>query len=257
MTVLTELLDRTIVIRAKPDLVFRYFTDSARWAAWWGQGSSIDARRGGAMKIRYPDGTEAVGEVVDVEPPSRIVFTYGYASGTLIPPGGSRVTIEVEPHRDGTLVTLQHQFADAPTRDQHVQGWRYQLSLFSNVVVNELHANAAELVDAWFAAWATTDDDERKRMLRNIVAANVTFRDPYSTVDGLDELHAQIGGAIRFMRGVRLHRAGTVRHCQGTVLSDWTATGMGPDGQAQATGTNVFVLGADGLITSAVGIWNR
>lgn len=256
MTVLSEVLDRSIVIRAKPDLVFRYFTDSDRWATWWGHGSSIDARPGGAMKIRYPDGTEALGEVVEVEAPSRIVFTYGYASGTLIPPGGSRVTIDVEPHRDGTLVTLQHQFADAATRDQHVQGWRYQLSLFGNVVVNELLANVGDVVDAWFKAWATTDEAARERALAAIATPTVTFRDRYSTIDGISELQAHIGGAIRFMPGVRLQRTGNVRHCQSTVLADWTATGLGADGKTQATGTNVFVFDADAAIASVVGIWN-
>jgi len=256
MTVLTERLDRSIVIRAKPDLVFRYFTDTARWAKWWGDGSAIDARPGGAMRIRYPDGTEALGEVIEVETPSRIVFTYGYASGKLIPPGGSRVTIAIEPHRDGTLVTLQHHFADATTRNQHVQGWRYQLSLFSNVVVDELLANAADIVDAWFAAWATKDDTEREAALRKIVAPTISFRDRFSTIDGFDELRAHIAGALRFMPGVRLQRTGGVRQCQGIVLADWTATGMGPDGSGQATGTNVFTFGDDALIVSTVGIWN-
>ena len=35
-------LDRTIVIRARRETVFRYFTDSLRWAKWWGAGSMID-----------------------------------------------------------------------------------------------------------------------------------------------------------------------------------------------------------------------
>src|SRR5262249_5445683 len=48
MTELTHSLNRTVVIRAMPETVFRYFTDSARWAAWWGHGSTIDARPGGA-----------------------------------------------------------------------------------------------------------------------------------------------------------------------------------------------------------------
>jgi len=208
------------------------------------------------MCIRYPDGSEALGEVVEISPPKRIVFTYGYASGRLIPPGGSRVTIDVEPHRDGTLLTLQHQFADRATRDHHVQGWRYQLSLFSNVVVNELLSDAADRVDAWFALWTTKDERAREAELQKLVSPGVTFRDRYSTVDGLPELHAQIGGAIRFMPGVRMQRTGALRQCQSTVLADWVATGLGPNGTTQATGTNVFTFDAAAAITSVVGIWN-
>jgi uncharacterized protein YndB with AHSA1/START domain len=256
MTVLTERLDRSIVIRARPALVFRYFTDTDRWAAWWGAGSSIDAKPGGEMRIRYPDGTEAVGEVVEISAPRRIVFTYGYAKGNPIPAGGSRVTVVVEPHADGARVALTHEFADATTRDQHVQGWRYQLSLFSNVVVDEVTGAAAAAVDAWFAAWATEDDGDRKTALEGIATPAVTFRDRYSAIDGIAELHAHIGGALRFMPGVRLRRTGSVRRCQGTVLADWTATGLGRDGRTTATGTNVFTFDADARIASVVGIWN-
>jgi uncharacterized protein YndB with AHSA1/START domain len=254
MTTLAERLDRAIVIRARPDIVFRYFTDSGRWARWWGAGSSIDPRPGGEMRIRYPDGTEAAGEVIEIAAPTRIVFTYGYASGAPIPPGGSRVTIRVDPHEQGARVALTHEFADAAVRDQHVQGWRYQLSLFSNVVVDEALAGAADAVDAWFAAWATVDERARRDALARIAAPTVTVRDRYSAIDGLEELHAHIGAALRFMPGVRLQRTGGVRHCQGTALADWTATG--PEGRASATGTNVFVFDADGRITAVTGLWN-
>lgn len=46
-------LDRTITIQAPRETVFRYFTESARWAAWWGAGSTIDPRPGGRMYIRH------------------------------------------------------------------------------------------------------------------------------------------------------------------------------------------------------------
>ena len=57
-------LHRTVTIEAPREIVFRYFTDSPRWAAWWGEGSSIDARPGGKVYIRYPNGVEVVGEVL-------------------------------------------------------------------------------------------------------------------------------------------------------------------------------------------------
>ena len=41
-----ERLDRTVVIRARPETVFGFFTDSGRWAAWWGAGSTIDPQAG-------------------------------------------------------------------------------------------------------------------------------------------------------------------------------------------------------------------
>ncbi len=161
MMTLTHQVDRTVVIQATPAVVFAFLTETPRWAAWWGAGSEIDARPGGQMKIRYPDGTEVTGEVIEVRAPERIAFTYGYASGKMIPPGGSRVTIELEPIGAATRLHLTHEVAEAITRDQHIQGWRYQLSLFANVVADAVNAGAAAVVDAWFDAWADPDAASR------------------------------------------------------------------------------------------------
>jgi uncharacterized protein YndB with AHSA1/START domain len=244
-------LDRTVVIQATPATVFGFLTDTSRWAAWWGAGSEIDARPGGRMKIRYPDGTEATGEVTEVRAPERIVFTYGYASGKMIPPGGSRVTIELEPDGASTRLRLTHELDDAAVRDDHVQGWRYQLSLFANVVADALNAGASGVVDAWFDAWADPDADSRERTLSRIAAPHLRFRDRYSNTDGVGDLVAHITGAQRFMPGIRMQRHGSVRHCQGTVLADFVARSS--DGQDRASGTNVFVFGADGKLEWVTG----
>jgi len=41
MTANTHKLDRSIFIHAKPDTVFGFFQDNARWASWWGAGSTM------------------------------------------------------------------------------------------------------------------------------------------------------------------------------------------------------------------------
>jgi uncharacterized protein YndB with AHSA1/START domain len=253
MTVLAHQLDRTLVIEAPQAAVFRYFTENDRWAAWWGAGSTIDARPGGRVYVRHPGGVESVGEVLEVDPPSRIVFTYGFVSGTPVPPGGSRVTIVLEPVARGTRVRLVHQFAEASARDQHVQGWRYQFSVFANVVANELHGDVNALVDRWFAAWNEGNDDARTRQLTALASRGVTMRDRFSAVEGLDELTLHIGAAHRFMPGLRIERSGDARHCQGTVVAGWSAHGA--DNQPRGRGTNVFTLGADGRIESVTGLW--
>ena len=56
-------LDREVVICARPATVFRFFTDSQRFASWWGEGSTIEPSPRGALRIVYPNGIEAGGEV--------------------------------------------------------------------------------------------------------------------------------------------------------------------------------------------------
>lgn len=249
---LTHRLERTVAIEASCETVFRFFTDPARWAAWWGQGSTIEARPGGEMRIRYPDGTMAAGEVVEVVAPERIVFTYGYVKGAPIPPGSSRITIELEAEGTGTHLHFLHEFADPAVRDLHVQGWRYQLSVFANVVADEVHARASDIVDAWFEAWAEPDAKARRDGFARVVAPQIRFKDRFSLLEGLDDLVEHTGAAQRFMPGIRLQRRGGIRQCQGTVLADWTA--LSADGQPRMSGTNVFVLSGDGRITSATGV---
>jgi uncharacterized protein YndB with AHSA1/START domain len=246
-------LDRSIVIHAPRDVVFAFFTDSARWADWWGAGSTIDPKVGGRVFIRMPGNVDVVGEVLAITPSSALVFTYGFASGQPIPAGGSRVTITLDDIGDGTRLRLRHEFAEAQVRDEHVQGWRYQLALFSNAVLNQLHAGVESRVDAWFATWAESSAGTRRAALAALASEVVAFRDRYSATDGLDDLSAHIAAAQRFMPGVKLERRGAVRHCQGTVIADWTAAG--PDGKPLGSGSNVFLLGGDGRFTAVTGLW--
>ncbi len=247
-------LERTVVINATPETGFRFFTDSARWASWWGVGSTIDATPGGRVYIRHPNGVETIGEVIELQPPERIVFTYGYATGNPIPPGGSRVTIHLAPDAAGTRLHLRHEFAESAHRDAHVQGWRFQLSLFGNVVANEVSAGAAETIDAWFAAWAITDDQAREDAFAKIVEPGVTFRDRHSLLDGLADLTAHAGAAQHYSAGIRWRRKGALRHCQGTVLADWVA--LDSDGKDRASGAIVFVFSPAGKISSVTGFAN-
>jgi uncharacterized protein YndB with AHSA1/START domain len=247
-------LNRTVVIRAKPETVFRFFTDSARWASWWGAGSTIDAKPGGKVYIRHPNGIETLGEVLDLHAPDRISFTYGFASGKPIPPGASRVAIRLDADPGGTRLHLLHEFAEAGPRDEHVQGWRFQLSLFANIVANEVYGDAASVVDTWFAAWVIADGEAREETLAQIVTPEIQFRDRYSLLDGLADLTAHIGAAQRFMPGIGLRRKGDVRQCQGTVLADWIA--VADDGKERMSGTSVFAFGPEGRIYSVTGFTN-
>jgi uncharacterized protein YndB with AHSA1/START domain len=250
---LTHTLDRRVVIRARPETVFRYFTESECWASWWGAGSTIEPRMGGKVFIRYPNGIEAGGQVLELDPPRRIAFSMGYASGTPMPIGASRVTIELEPDPAGTRLHLHHAFAEAAVRDEHVQGWRYQLAVFANVVCDAAAAGAPARVDQWFAAWSEPDAARRAALLAEAVSPNVRFRDRFSLVEGLADLAPHLAAVHVFMPGSRLARVGATRHCQGTVLADWVAHGAQGE---MGRGTNVFVLDDAGRIAEVVGVWS-
>jgi uncharacterized protein YndB with AHSA1/START domain len=248
-------LERTVLIRAQRETVFRYFTDSARFASWWGAGSEIEGRVGGRVHVCHPGAVIATGEVVSFDPGRSIAFTYGYEGpGKPIPPGGSRITITLEDAPEGTRLHLLHEVPSEAARNEHLQGWRYQLALFSTVAAAEQHSAAATRVDALFRAWGEPDSAARKALLETAVTPDMSFRDRYSATQGLDDLHAHLAAVVIFMPGVRIAREGDVQQCQGTAVARWVATG--PKGEL-GRGSNVYDFAPDGRIRRVVGLWEK
>src|SRR6185437_8021195 len=252
MTDLPFDLERTILIRADRETVFRYFTDSARWAMWWGAGSTIDAQPGGKVFIRHPNGIEVMGEVLEAAAPERIVFSYGYPSGKPLGPGESKVTISLRPDAAGTRLHLRHEFNEEAPRNEHIQGWRFQLSLFSNVIANEAFAGAAGVIDAWYEAWTIADEKERVQAFARVAAPEIRFRVRYSLLDGMEDLLAYVSAALSFMPGIKLARKSEERQCQGTAVTDWVAKDA--QGTERMAGTSVCEFGSGGKLVSVTGI---
>ena len=77
-------LERRVL--ARPETLFSYFTESARYTEWMGVEAVLEARPGGLYRVRVPQGVYAVGEFVEVEPPRRMVFTWGWEGDPEVPP---------------------------------------------------------------------------------------------------------------------------------------------------------------------------
>jgi len=254
MNDLPHSLSRSLVIHAPRELVFRYFTDSTRFARWWGKGSTIDGRVGGEVKIVYPNQVIARGAVTRIEPGRSIVFTYGYEdTAKPVRVGGSLVTIELQDHADGTLLELRHDLPTEVDRDHHAPGWRFQLAVFANVVAAECHEKVADVTDAWFGAWSEADAEARSRLLAECAGKDVAMHDKWTCLSGQQDLLEHITICLQMAPGVVMRRTGEPRHCQGTALVDWTATDA--KGEPRGKGTNVVQLDAHGKIARVVGFW--
>jgi uncharacterized protein YndB with AHSA1/START domain len=253
MKSLPYVVERSILIDAERDTVFRFFTESDLWAKWWGAGSSVEARPGGAVKIVHPNKLVSVGEVLEVATPERFVFTFSLHAAVPVPPEDSRVTLTLKAEGLQTLVSVRHELADESVAKLMPQGWRFHFSVFANAVADFVYCDAEILVDRWFALWTEPDEAARTATLQRIAVENVRFHDRYSSLDGIGEVVTHIGASQRFMPGIRMERRGSVRQCQGTALADWVA--VGSDGHEKMTGTNVFVFGPGAKIVSATGVF--
>jgi uncharacterized protein YndB with AHSA1/START domain len=129
-----EAVEREVRIAAGPETVFEFLTDPEKQVLWMGRRAELDARPGGIYLVEINDQATARGEFVEVDAPSRVVFTFGWegqesGSGEHgVPPGSSRVEIALEPDGDGTLVRLRHFDLPEQTREMHGQGWALYLA---------------------------------------------------------------------------------------------------------------------------------
>jgi uncharacterized protein YndB with AHSA1/START domain len=121
-------LEVTVHIAARPETVFPYFTDPVRYVRWMGGHAALDPAPGGIYQVGMRDGVQAAGEFVEVEPPRRLVFTWGWTHEHAVAPGSTRVVVTFEEEDGGTLVVLRHY--GLPTAEQyahHRSGWSLYL----------------------------------------------------------------------------------------------------------------------------------
>lgn len=112
------------LISASPATVFSYLTDPAKFTQWMGVGAELDPRPGGRFRIDADGVHIALGEYREVDPPHRLVMTWGWLDDESIPPGSTLVEITLTPEGAGTRLRLRHSgFPDQPARDTHRAGW--------------------------------------------------------------------------------------------------------------------------------------
>jgi uncharacterized protein YndB with AHSA1/START domain len=123
---------RELAIDASPETVWQFLVDPEKSHVWWGRAITLDPRPGGRLRIVIRPETVASGEVVEVDPPRRLVYTWGWEAGgdgpELVPPGSSTVEIDLEPSGRGTLLRLVHRgLRNDETRRSHGRGWDHYL----------------------------------------------------------------------------------------------------------------------------------
>ena len=114
-------------IDASPETVYEFFTDPEKMVQWMGRSHELDPRPGGVFRCDINGRDVASGSYVELDPPRRVVFTWGWESEeSTTQPGASTVEVSLEPVEAKTLVRLVHR--DLPSeesRAQHRHGWEH------------------------------------------------------------------------------------------------------------------------------------
>jgi uncharacterized protein YndB with AHSA1/START domain len=132
-------------VGASPEKVFPYFTDPDKYRKWKGVDAELDARPGGVYRVTMGPDVWVRGEYLAVEPPHRLLLSWGFESArTLprglaqVPAGSSTVEFTFVPDGDGTIIRVRH--TGLPSEEAHWAhgtGWNTYLPRLAAVVTGE------------------------------------------------------------------------------------------------------------------------
>jgi len=104
--------------------VFSYLVQPEKFVLWMGTEAKIDARPGGAFRLDVDGEHIASGKIEAVDPPHRVVLTWGCEGSEDVPPGSTTVEITLEARGRETLLRLRHTgLPNEAQRDVHRAGW--------------------------------------------------------------------------------------------------------------------------------------
>lgn len=132
-------------VGAPPEKVFPYFTDPDKYRRWKGVDAELDARPGGIYRVTFSPEVWVSGCYLEVEPPHRLVMSWGF-EGTRelppglaqVPPGSSTVEFRFVADGDDTIIRVRH--AGMPSEEAHWahgKGWDTYLPRLAAVIEGE------------------------------------------------------------------------------------------------------------------------
>ena len=131
-------VERRLSIAASPQTVWEFLVDPDKATRWMGQQATFDARPGGIYRCEVIPGHVALGEFVELDPPRRLVFSWGWEPSEKddprLAPGSSTIEIELTPEGDGTMLRFVHR--DLPSvaaAESHSVGWDHYLPRLESV----------------------------------------------------------------------------------------------------------------------------
>jgi uncharacterized protein YndB with AHSA1/START domain len=127
----TETIVKEVRIDASRETVFAFFTEPDKLTRWLASEATLDPRPGGINHQTHPGDADNPrgpyymrGRFVEVSPPSRVVFTWGFENADVgVMPGASTVEVTLAPDGDGTRLRLVHSALPDSTRASHDAGW--------------------------------------------------------------------------------------------------------------------------------------
>ena len=123
----TEPVTAAVHIDAPPERVYEYLTRPEAIVSWMGDYALLDVRPGGRFHLDIK-GAPVRGRFLHLDPPHRLVISWGYPGSGRLPPEASTVEIRLTADSGGTRVELIHRDLPAAERPGHASGWTHYLT---------------------------------------------------------------------------------------------------------------------------------
>jgi uncharacterized protein YndB with AHSA1/START domain len=117
-----DAITAAVHVEARPERVYAYFTEPDAMVRWMGEFARLDATAGGEFAVDI-QGVPVRGRYIELEPPHRLVISWGHAGSDRLPPGASTLEVHLRPDGGGTRVEITHRGLPEPEASRHEQGW--------------------------------------------------------------------------------------------------------------------------------------
>jgi uncharacterized protein YndB with AHSA1/START domain len=117
-SIMPDRVQRETVVGAPPERVWSALTRGPELSTWFGADVGLEARPGGAVTVRWPDGSERRATVEEVSPPRLLSFRWApfertSGGGTRLVRAG-RVEFELRGTERGTVLTVTEEVLPSP-----------------------------------------------------------------------------------------------------------------------------------------------
>jgi uncharacterized protein YndB with AHSA1/START domain len=116
----------SVFVKAPLERVYEYFTRPEAIVRWMGEYALVEPEPGGRFMLDVR-GSPVRGRYLELEPPRRLLISWGYAGSEHLPPGASTVEVRLTADQGGTRVELEHRDLPAQEKPDHGRGWTHYL----------------------------------------------------------------------------------------------------------------------------------
>jgi uncharacterized protein YndB with AHSA1/START domain len=136
-----KLVQHEVTIAAPASVVYSHLTEVEGLLRWMAIDAVVDAVPGGELRWTHENGATMMGRFVELTPPSRIVFSYGWEDERMgLPPESTIVEIDLVEREGKTVLTLIHRDLPPESVDAHQHGWVYFLEILGTRLSDPTHS---------------------------------------------------------------------------------------------------------------------